>query len=88
MDVTGPYIEIVGPHEEFFSSIFLIWIGGKNSDGCCIPIRMHKVWTALGLRHNIVGPLSSLWNEVYIIRAIVVPGKHGMSVLILALKGA
>ena len=61
---------------------------GKKSDGCCIPIMMHKVWRALGLRHNIVGPLPSMWNEVYIIRAIVVPGKHGMPVLILALKEA
>ena len=47
---------------------------------------MHKVCRNLGLRQNIVEQISSLWQEVAMIRARVVPGKHGMPALILALK--
>ena len=49
---------------------------------------MHKVWRALGLRHNIVEELSSLSNEVAMTCSRVVPGKHVMAYLILVLKDA
>ena len=49
---------------------------------------MHEVWRALGLRHQRVEQLSILRHEVATRRAGVVPGKHGMSDLMLALKEA
>ena len=47
---------------------------------------MHKVLRALGLRQLRVEHIASLRQEVAIRRAIVVPGKHGMSALMIALK--
>ena len=47
---------------------------------------MNEIWRAIGLRQNIVEHLPSLWQEVAMRREIVVPGKHGMSGLMLALK--
>ena len=49
---------------------------------------MHRVWRDLVLSQIIVEHISSLQQEVAMIRAIVVPGKHGMSALMLALKEA
>ena len=44
LDRPGPSIAVSGPHEEFFSGAFGIWIGEKYfSDGCCRPISIHKV---------------------------------------------
>ena len=87
LDYPGPLIEFLVPHEEFLNSAFGIWLGGeKNSDGCCIPIGMHKVWKALGLRQHRVEQLSSLRHEVSLRRARVVPGKNVMAALIIALK--
>ena len=56
------------------------------SDGCFIPIRMHKVLSALGLRHNSVEHMSSLKHDVDIRRLIVVHVKYGTVDLMLALK--
>ena len=47
---------------------------------------MHEIWISLALRHIIVEQISSLRQEVYIRREIVVPIKHRMSALMLALK--
>ena len=52
LDGPGPYIAISGPHEGFFNSVFGIWIGEENSDGCCITIGICEVWRALGLRQH------------------------------------
>ena len=49
---------------------------------------MHEVWRALGLSQLRVEHLSSLIQEVAMRREIVVPVKHGMSALMLALKEA
>ena len=49
---------------------------------------MHKVWRDIGLRQNSLEQPSILWQEVAMIRVRVVPGKHGMSALMLALKEA
>ena len=49
---------------------------------------MHKVWRALGLRQIRLGQLSSLRQEGDTIWARVVPGKHGMSSLMLTRKEA
>ena len=73
----------------FFNSAFGIWIGGKNfSDGCCRPIRMHKVWRALGIRQYIVEQLSIMKHEVAMLRERVVPRKQGTAALMLELKEA
>ena len=83
----GTLNEISGLHDEFFNSALGIWIGGRHfSNGCCGPIRMHEVWRDLGISQHIVEQLSSMRHEVAMRRAIVVPGKHGMSDLMLALK--
>ena len=47
---------------------------------------MHKVWKALGLRQLIVERLSSLQQELAMIRSRVVPGKHSMVAFMLAIK--
>ena len=87
LDGPGPSMVVSGPHEEFFNSAFGIWIGVKHfSDGCCGPISMHKVWRALGLKQLIVEQLSSLRQEVAMIRVRVVPVKNFMAALMLALK--
>ena len=49
---------------------------------------MHKLCRALGLRQLRVEHISSLWKEVVVRRARVVPGKPSMSALMLALKEA
>ena len=37
LDVPGPSMEVSVPHEDFFNSVFGVWIGGKHvSYGCCI----------------------------------------------------
>ena len=77
------------PHEEFFNSAFGIWIVVNHvSDGFCRPIRMHKVWRTLVLRQQRAEQLSIMRHEVAMRRARVVPGKPGMSALMLALKEA
>ena len=60
----------------------------KNSDGCCRPIRMHKVWRVLVLSQNRVEYLSMMRHKVAMRRERGVPGKHGMESLFLALKEA
>ena len=47
---------------------------------------MNEVWRSLGLRQLRVTQLSSLRQEVDMRRAIVLPGKHDMSDLVIALK--
>ena len=49
---------------------------------------MHKVWRYLGLRNHRLGKLQILRHEAAMIRAIVVPVKHGMEALMIALKEA
>ena len=49
---------------------------------------MHKVWRSLELMQLRLEQLSSMCQEVSIIWEIVVPGKYGMSALMLALKEA
>ena len=49
---------------------------------------MHEVWRALGLIYIRVGHLSILRQEVSMRLAIVMPGKHGMSSLVILLKEA
>ena len=89
LDGPGPSISVSDPHEEFFNRDFALCIGWKHfSYGWCIPMRMHEVWKALLLRHIRVEQLSSLRQDVGMIRAIVVPGKHVMASLMLALKEA
>ena len=85
----GQLIAISEPHEEFFNSALRIWIGGENiSDGCCRPIRIHKVWRYLALRQHKLKQLSIMRHEAAMIRESVVPGKHAMATLMLALKEA
>ena len=89
LDGPGPSIAVSEPPDEFSNSAFRICMGGKYfSDGCYIPIRMHKVWRALGLSQTIVAQLSILRHEAAMRQAIVVPVKHGMGYLMLALKSA
>ena len=89
MDGSGPSMAVSGQHEEFFNSSFGIWIGGKYfSDGCCRPIRMQKLWRALVLRQHRVKQLSIMRHKVDMRRSRVVPGKHGMVFLMIALKEA
>ena len=47
---------------------------------------MHKVWRALGIIQQIVEQLSIMRHGVAMRRARVVPVKHGMAALVLALK--
>ena len=49
-------------------------------------IMMHKVWRSLVLRKHRVEMFSSLRYEVAMRKARVVPGKHGMSALMISLK--
>ena len=49
---------------------------------------MHRVWRALGSRQIRVEQISILRQEVAILWERVVPGKHGMVSLMLALKEA
>ena len=49
---------------------------------------MHKIFKALGLRQLIVEHLSILQQEVAMRQARLVPGKHDMAALLLALKEA
>ena len=49
---------------------------------------MQKVWRALGIRHHIVEQISSLRQDVAMIQATVVPGKHSMEDLMITLKEA
>ena len=49
---------------------------------------MHKLWKALVLRKLIVEQLSILRQEVAMIQARVVPGKHGILALTRALNEA
>ena len=78
---------------QYHMKIFLSVLSGcgqvkKNSDRCCRPIRIYKVWRDFRLRQNIVEYLKSLRNEVAMRRSRVVHGKHGMAALMLALKEA
>ena len=89
MDGSGPSIVVSGPHEEFFNSALALWIGVKHfPGGCCRPIRMHELSKALGLSQLRGEQLSILWQDVSMRRARLVPGKHGMSALMIALKEA
>ena len=89
LDGPGAPMTVSGTHEGFFNSAFGIWIGGKHvSDGFCRPIRMHEVSRVSVIRHQRVEQLSILRQEVDIRRTQVVPGKHGMTALMLALKEA
>ena len=81
-------IAVSDPHAEFFNSTSGIWIGGNFSDKIHRTIRMQKVWKDLGLMHNSVEYMPRLQQEVYLRRESVVPGKHGMRFLMLALKEA
>ena len=75
------------PHEDFFNSAFGIWTGGKHiPDGFCRPIRMHKVWRALGLIQNRLKQLSIMGHKLAMRRARLVPVKHVMADIVLALK--
>ena len=48
-DGTGPSIAVSLPNEDVFESAFGLWPSGKHfSNGCCRPIRMHKVWIFYG----------------------------------------
>ena len=49
---------------------------------------MHDVWRDLGLMQHRVENMSSMWQEIAMIRARLVPGKHGMVALMIALKEA
>ena len=49
---------------------------------------MHKVYRALGIRHHRLEQISSLQHEVAMRRERLVPGKHDMSALVIALKEA
>ena len=51
MDGPGPSIVVSGQHEEFSNHVLGIWIGKNNSDGCCRPVKIHKIWT--GFSYNI-----------------------------------
>ena len=83
----GPSMTFSVPHEDYFNRVLGIWIGGKHvSYGCCRPISMHKVWRALGLKQQRVEHLSSLQQGVAMRWARVVPIKHGMAALTMALK--
>ena len=62
-------------------------MGGGDPDGCCIPIRMHKVCRALGLMQHIVEQISSMQHEVAMRQSRVVSGKHGMSAPDASTKG-
>ena len=77
---SGPPIAVSGPLEEFFNGTFGIWMGVKHfSGGYCRPIKMHKVWRALGISNHIVKHLSILRHEVSMIWSIVVPEKWHVS---------
>ena len=70
--VTGPLIRVYGTHAEFFNSDFEIWMGKKHfSHGCCRPIRIHKVWRALGKSPHGVEQLSILRHKVATIQGNV-----------------
>ena len=58
------------------------------SDGCCRPIRMHKVWRAIGISYKIVEQLPSLFKDMDMIWARVVPVKNSILAIMLALKDA
>ena len=89
MDGPGPALAVPGPHEEIFNSAFDLWIGRKNvSYDLCSPISIHKVLRALGMRQLRVEHISILWQEVAMKHSRVLPRKHGMSALMLALKEA
>ena len=47
---------------------------------------MHKLWRSIGLSQHRLERLSSLHQEVAIIRARAVPGKYASSSLLLSLK--
>ena len=47
---------------------------------------MNEVWSDLVISQYIVEQLAIMWNEKYMIRAIVVPEKHGIEALMLDLK--
>ena len=56
LDEQRPPIVISGPHEHFSTVI-----GKKHfSDGCCIPIRLNKVWRDIVLRNHRVEQISIL----------------------------
>ena len=65
-----------------------IWIGGKFSDGFCIPISIHEVCRSIGLFQNREKHLTSLCKEVEMIYAKVVPRKYGMVDIMVDLKDA
>ena len=50
--------------------------------------KLHEVWMVLGFRRIRVEQVSSLQQEVAMRQERVVPGKHGMSDLMIALKEA
>ena len=49
---------------------------------------MHEVWRDLGIIQNISEQFSSMWDEIPMRRARVLPGKYGMAAVILVLKVA
>ena len=49
---------------------------------------MHKIWRSTGISQHRVEQLSSLRQDVAMRRSRVVPGKYGMSSLMLSLKEA
>ena len=68
---------------------FGIWIGRKHfSDRSFRPICIHEVCMDLGLMDNKVKQLPSLRQEIAMRWARIVPVKHGMADLMLALKEA
>ena len=86
LDNPEPSIVLSVPDEEFFNSVFGIWLGGDFSDRCCRPIRMHKVWGDLGLRKNRVEQLLNLRHEEYMRRARVLTEKNGLASLMISLN--
>ena len=87
LDRPGTLIVVSGPHDEFFNSYFGIWMSKKYfSYGCCRPIRMHEIWSAIGLCQHRVEQLPILRQEVGMRRVRVLPGKHVMLALMISLK--
>ena len=52
----------------------------------CRPIKMHKIWRAIELRHNRLEQMSILRREVDMRKAREVFGKHGVSALMVAVN--
>ena len=72
----------------FLTALLVYGYAESFFNECCRTIRMQKVWRYIGLRQHIVEQLSILRQEVVMIRVRLVPVKHGMSDVMLALKEA